>query len=364
MTSHVDQIRALLSEAAKLPDSLIKFDLLDEAVRLADLHRDVRLGIDARLPFIHVSRNLLRGDQMAVAFTWCLHQYDQRPDLFGGRNLHDEYAELIGQLANFDCVSRRQLDDMLDDLSARMTRDGLSLGPVWSMKREMAPDVGDRELSHEAMRQLHRLGWGKHLTTGNRFYHSLFVGDEDEALRIADAEWLIPGRSLPPTSKWYKALILLLKRGRLDELRRWQNRALGAVKIHDCYYWEYGAIVASLALNGRPAEALKLCGQCQRAIRDHTDPLTRLHFHLNMVVLFDRLHALGTETVLVRFNDLAPGRLPNGRYVVSQVRDWMHAQAEELTARFDKRNGTDYYTEQLRERADWQGYTQASEASP
>lgn len=363
MASHIEQVRVLLAEAAKLPDSLTKFDLLDEAVRLADLHRDVRLGVETRLPFIHVARNLLRGDRMAVAFTWCLHQYDRQPELFNGRNLHDEYAELIGQLANFDGVSRRQLDDMLDDLSARMTRNGESLGPVWSMKREMAPDVGDRELSHEAIRQLHRLGWGKYLTTGNRFYHALFVGDEDEALRIADTEWLIPGRALPGTSKWYKALILLLKTGRLDDLRRWQNRALASVKIHDCFYWEYGAVVASLALNGRLAEAVKLCGQCQRAVRDHTDPLTRLHFHLNMVVLFDRLHALGTETVLVRFNDLVPGRLPNGRYVVAQVRDWMHQQAAELAARFDTRNGTDYYAEQLRERAAWQQFAQPPEGS-
>jgi len=51
--------------------------------------------------------------------------------------------------------------------------------------------------------------------------------------------------------------------------------------------------VATLALGGRIADAVKLCGQCQRAVRDHADPLTRLHFHLNMVVLFDRLHALG-----------------------------------------------------------------------
>jgi hypothetical protein len=361
MASHVDQVRELIAEARKLPDSLTKFDLLDEAVRLADLHQDIRLGVDARLPFLHVARNLLRGDQMAVAFTWCLHQYDQQPELFAGRDLLDDYAELIGQLANFDSITRRQLDDMFDDLSARMTGEGRSLALVWAMKRELAPDVGDRDLSREAMRQLGRLGRDGQLSTANRFYHTLFVGDEDEAMRIADADWLTPGRSLPPSTKWYKCLILLLKRGRWDDLRRWQNRAIGAVRVHDTYYWEYGAVVASLALSGRVPEAVKLCGQCQRAIREFTDPLTRLHFHLNMVVLFDRLHALGTETVLVRFNDTAPGRRPNGRYVVAEVREWMRREATELAARFDRRNGTDYYAEQLRERTDWQRFARPPE---
>lgn len=356
MASHVDQVHALMAEAAKLPDSLTKFDLLDEAIRLADLHQDLRLGIDARLPFIQVARNLLRGDHMAVAFTWCLHQYDQRPDLFAGRDLYDDYAELIGQLANFDAVTRPQLDAMLDDLSARMTREGRSLAPVWSMKREMAPDLGDRELSHEAMRQLARLSHEWRLTPGNRFYHALFVGDEDEAMRVADTEWLVPGRPLPPTSKWYKSLVLLLKRGRLADLKRWQARALAAIRVGDTYYWEYGAVVATLALSGRFDDALKLCGQCQRAVRDHTDPLTQLHFHLNMVVLFDRLHAVGTDTVLVRFNEAVPGRRPNGRYVVAEVRDWMRRAATELAARFDRRNGTGYYAEQLRERTEWQSF--------
>jgi hypothetical protein len=361
MASHVDQVRALLAEAAKLPDGQTKLDLLDEAVRLADLHRDVPLGVAARLPFLHVARNLLRGDRMAIAFAWCLRQYDERPELFNGRNLFDEYAELIGQLANFDAVTRPQLDAMLADLSDRMTRAGLSLGLVWSMKREMAPDVGDRGLSREAMRQLHRLGWGPHLTTANRFYHALFVGDEDEAMRLADRDWLLPGRPLPASSKWFKALILLLKRGRHDELRRWQARATAATRVTDCCYWEYGAIVASLALSGRLADAARLCGQCQRAVREDTDPLTRLHFHLNMLVLFDRLHAIGTESVLVRFHGDVPGRLPSGRYIVSSVRDWMHAAAADLAARFDRRNGTDYYAEQLRDRADWQRYAQPPE---
>jgi len=358
MSSHVAQVGALLVEAGKLPDCPTKFDLLDEAIRVADLHQDVRLGIAARLPFLNVARNLLRGDQMAVAFLWCLHQYDQQPDLFAGRDLLDDYAELIGQLANFDCITRHQLDALLADLSDRTVREGRSLAPVWSMKREMAPDVGDRELSREAMRQLAKFGREWPLTPGNRFYHAHFVGDEDEALRIADAEWLAPGRAAPSRSVWYKALLLLLKRGRWDDLRRCQNRAVAGVTASEAYHWDHGAIVASLALSGRIADAVKLCGKCQRALREFADPLTRLHFHGYMVALFDRLHALSTESVLVRFTAAVPGRKPNGRYVVAEVRDWMWEQATDLAARFDARNGTDYYAEQLRERLDWQRFAQ------
>ena len=80
-----------------------------------------------------------------------------------------------------------------------------------------------------------------------------------------------------------------------------------------------------------------------------------------MVVLFDRLHDLGRERVLVRFGDGVPGRLPSGRYGVGEVRDWMRGEATALAARFDGRNGTDYYAEQLRERGDWQAWVIAEE---
>jgi len=50
MSSHVAQVGVLLVEAGKLPYCPTKFDLLDEAIRLADAHRDPRLGIDTPLP--------------------------------------------------------------------------------------------------------------------------------------------------------------------------------------------------------------------------------------------------------------------------------------------------------------------------
>ena len=43
------------------------------------------------------------------------------------------------------------------------------------------------------------------------------------------------------------------------------------------------------------------------------------------------------------------------------VRDWLRRHATELTARFDARNGNDYFTRQLAERADWQRFARPAE---
>ena len=140
MTSHDDQVRALLTEAMQMPTSLGKFEVIAEAVRLADLHNDVPLGVAARLPLLVVADSLLRDDAMAVAFTWWLHQYDTRPELFGGRNLFREYRTLIGRMANFDTVSRAQLKGTLADLTDRLTRAGQSPGHALYAKLVIGPN--------------------------------------------------------------------------------------------------------------------------------------------------------------------------------------------------------------------------------
>lgn len=364
MTSHEDQIRALLNEAARLPSSLGRYEVLEEAVRLADLHNDLELGVQARLPLVAVAGNLLRGDAMAVHFTWCLHQYDARPDLFAGRNLFWEYRTLIGRLANFDTVSRVQLEDMLADYTARLEREGQGPALALSAKLLLGPDLGDPAMSIAAMAELQRLRLTSVATAAERFQHEVFVGNDAEAMRIVEAELVAPtrmGRNAPFDMHWYDLFNLLWRQGRGAEVPKWLSRAEKQVNIRDCYYWPFGKVVVTLALVGRLDDAVKVCGQCQRAVREYTDPLTLLHFCLDMGVLFDRLHAVGREAVLVRFADgphAPPGVRPNGKYAVAEVRDWLHAQAKELAARFDRRNGTDYFAGLIRDRAELQKYAQ------
>jgi len=357
MTTHADQARALLAEAARMPTSAGKFEVIAEAVRLADLHRDVPLGVEARLPLIAVAGSLLRGDAMAVAFTWCLHQYDRRPELFAGWDPFAEYRTLIGRVVNFDTVTRRQVEEMVADLSNRLEREGRPPTLALYARLVLGPDLGDRALSADAMAEFHRRRLTGALHPADRFQHALFVGDDAAALRLAEEHVLTSGRNTFDMH-WYDVMGLLWRCGRAAEVPRWATRAEKQVRVKDCYYWPFGKVVAALALLGRIADAVKVCGQCQRAIREYTDPLTRLHFCLDMGVLFDRLHALGRQAVLVRFADGIPGGQPNGQYRVAEVRAWLAGQASELAARFDRRNGNDSFAGLIRDRADLQRFAQ------
>ena len=72
MADYIDTIRTLLAEADWLPMSPGRMALLEEAVRLADLHQDMDWGIETRRVLMIVSRNLIRGDILTAAFVWCL----------------------------------------------------------------------------------------------------------------------------------------------------------------------------------------------------------------------------------------------------------------------------------------------------
>ena len=130
MKDHTAAIRDLLDKAECLELSPTLLAILEEAVRLADLHQDVVLGIEARTSLMYVARNLLRGDILAAAFVWCLGQYDRRPDLFAGRNLLTEQRWVIGQLAFKEARELEGMEAQIQAVDAEIARiEGLFASP-------------------------------------------------------------------------------------------------------------------------------------------------------------------------------------------------------------------------------------------
>ena len=93
-------------------------------------------------------------------------------------------------------------------------------------------------------------------------------------------------------------------------------------------------------------------GECQRAIKEFTDPLTRLHFAMDATVLFDRLVSIGTEEVTLRLPESIPLPHDRQRYPVAALHEWLHIEATQLADLFDKRNGNSYFREQLAKRSE------------
>jgi len=353
-------IRKLLNQADQLPESAAKLALLEEAVGIADTHNNIDLGIEIRRQLMWVARNLLRGDILTVAFTWCLTHYDQEPDRFKGHDLFHEYEMVIGQLSNLPDISRSTMEEMLHDFGRRLQAAGQSPWRVHYTQRFIAPDWGDRDLARTASKAMHDLRpgarWSNHPDeVGKQIEIEVFLGNEDRALelgeRFLNGDW----RGMMSAGSFAPSLLLPLhKRQRHDEAARLYKRLQRSFHPERCYYWPYGEMIKWLTLAGDLPQAIKTYEQCQRAFQPFTDPLTRLHFALDAIVLFDRMVQTGPPIRAMRLSEIVPVPQDEGRYRVADLRDWLHREARELAARFDARNGNDYFQQQIHERIELQ----------
>jgi hypothetical protein len=352
MDDYVQQVRDLLQAAGRLPLCQSQLDLLEEAVQLADAHQDVPLGIQARYPLMYAARQLLRGDVLAVAFAWCLAQFDRNPAWFAGRDLHWEYCMVIGQMANLDTVTRQTLEDMLEDFGQRLHKDGRSESELLLTRLSIAPDLGDRELAVAAVRDLQRFPPAERGTLRDRFECAVFLGDDDEALALGQSCLRAERRhgDIDASVVCQGMLLPLLRRGRVDEALPLLDRCLGWFNPEVCYYWHFGDVLIALTLTGRLGRAVEVYERCQRAMTESTAPLTLLHFALDAGVLFERLAALGKERIGLRLPSNVPIASTRAGYAVTELRDWLRQEAAGLSLRFDRRNGNDYFAERIRER--------------
>ena len=342
-----------IEESRKLPLCALQLDLLQEAVSWADAHHRIDLGIAARWDLMVVARNLLRGDVLTVAFTWCLAQYDRDPKPFHGQDLIWFYQMVIGQLANLPDVPRRKLEEMLDDLGRRLQESGRSLAPVYVTRRSIAADLGDPDLARsddEALRRC-RSGEGEGTSTNLRdeMETAIFLDDEEKALRLGQ---ILTKRGRSHRSAELSAecasllLIPLWKRGRVAEAEQLEKICWRSFHPEQCYYWWHGELLKWLTLSDKLPRAVSAYEACQKAIHAYTDPLSRLHFALDAGVLFDRLRREGRRTLPLRLPEWLPVTASEGQYSVVALGDWLLQEAAELAERFDRRNGNNYFRKQ------------------
>lgn len=359
MSSHADQVRELLEQAGRLPPSATTLQLLQMAAGIADTHNDVELGLEARRPLMWVARNLMRGDILTTAFTWCLAQYERDPERCEAGDLLWEQSMVIGQLANLPDVSRATLEALLEHFRRRLEANGSSLRRLHETRYQIAPDLGDRTMAltaREALRRPRPIPFEYIDNPYDEITAVVFLGEDDRALHIADL--LLKGGLHGGQADMSAAdlLIPLMRHGRADDARRLLKRAMRGYHPQQVYYWPHGGVIMAQALLGDLKRAVKAYQECQRAVTPQSDPLTRLHFALDATVLFDRLIDVGRREIKLRLPDWLPVGHADRGYSVEALRAWLRQEATQLADRFDARNGSDHFRGLLQARSELQRF--------
>lgn len=347
-------VAELLDAADRMPSGAARLEVLDQAVRAADVHRDVPAGFVARRRLIDEAATGLRYDLYAAAFSWCLAAAGDDPARFPPAGLLGHYQHVIGKVVNFPEVTRAQYDDLFADVVRQFRAHGFSLRTAYLERRGVAIDFGDRAMAEEADRAWRlfprdALSVSREFETLRQVLHERFLGNDEAAVEVADEHFARRDRDAWCDAQIgsYALLPLLCVRRAADAAAHYR-RAARVTRSGSGYAWHLASQLEYLAVIGDvPAGLRALQAQLPVAL-GQPDPLSHYYFLRPAALLLDRLREAGPRAVRLSAACGIPWVTTTGDYEADVLRGWVRGTAAEIAARFDARNGNDFYSAWLR----------------
>jgi hypothetical protein len=352
MTELPADVATILAEARGLNDGPTKVDLLQEAVRLADHHRDVDAGFEARLRLMEAALICGSADVLLVAYTWCLSQAEREPERFSLYQMLWRYRWAIVYLPTFPEIPRAKIEYAIADMTRRYEKAGASLRPVHLLRWKVAMKLGDRKLAAEARRSWSRCrrDW---LTDDDQteqvtqIDYLLFRKRWAEAADAA-ATYLDPARRsqsyVDSVLSWMP--IPLFRLGRLDEAMAFHQRGYRLTTRNAALVTQAGRHVQFLALTHNFPRAIRLVERYLPYCVG-SDPEDQVEFYPCLATLIGVMRTTGKTAVRLRLTPACPGFRPDGRYELAELDRVYREQAAAVAARYDARDGNDFYARQL-----------------
>ncbi|HYO90375.1 MAG TPA: hypothetical protein VEQ40_02020 [Pyrinomonadaceae bacterium] len=347
------RVKELIDQAYYLDEGDERIATLEEAVRLADTTSDVNLQYDARDSFIEAAYFGGVPEKALVAYVWCLAQYDRAPEQFWEWKILWRYKWMINVICDFPQISREQIYEMLDDMERRFQQTGRGLRAVYKYRYRAERFFGNR---HEALRYYELAEQAKRddLTdctaceTDDRVSYRLYLGDDRLALKIAEP--LLDGtdkcRSVPQRT-YTRLLVPLLRMGQPEKAWQYYMRAYSMIASDRSMLEYLSGNFIFLALYDDLEGAAKLLETHFRWTQENTNPYDRFLFHRAAWFFLETARDAGRMVLALQMPRSFPLYDAVGSYPTDDLKDWFEARARELAAKFDARNGTDYFTAKL-----------------
>ncbi|MDX1948821.1 MAG: hypothetical protein SFU86_25765 [Pirellulaceae bacterium] len=354
MSDELSRIAELRRESWSLPACATKVSLLEEAVRIADLHGDLDQGYSLRQDLMEAATFSGRDDVLLVAFAWCLAQFDREPDRFDRWHLFWKYKWVVGNAPNFPTISRAQIESLLDDMQRRFQQAGFSLHCVHQKRRDVMcslRDLAAANQSHELFIRARRDALSDcaacvECNTGEYFE---LLEDWEAAwssyAKIAEGTLRCHVEPLRSTSHALLPLLRLNQREKAIELQKKVARLLSKSEDPTRRAAEH---VTFLAVIGETARAKRIFERYLPGVLASVAPLDRLHMYAAGVLLLDRLAAKG-PAVKMQLPAALPPADEQGRREIAPLRAWLESEAEQIARQFDARNGNEGHLRELRE---------------
>lgn len=349
-----DKVKELLRRALDLPDGDEKIMMLEDAVRLADTTGDVKLQYEAREDYMEAAYFGGVPEKSLVAYAWCLAQYDRTPDWFWEWKILWRYKWIVNVICDFPQIPKAQIYEMLDDMERRFRASGHGLRAVYRYRYRTEKFFGNREKAisfYHTAEQARKddLSDCHACETDERVSFNLYTGNDERALR--EAESLLSGREKcrsVPQRTYAKLLIPLLRMGRADEAWKYHMRGYQMIASQRSMLDYLCEHLLFLALYGDLKGAARLLEKHFHWTLENTNVFERFMFYRAAWFFLERTEEAGRTVLELRMPRAFPLYNRCGYfYDTPELKEWFAAGARAIAVKFDARNGTPFFTEQL-----------------
>ena len=349
-----EETQDLLDRAYDMDDSPAKVAVLEEALRELDAGGDMETAYDTRMDIVEAATFCGLYDNALVAFTWCLAAYDRDPETYDVHDLLWRYKWIAGQLPGFVEVSRAQIAQMQDDMQRRYEQLGFGLRPVEMQRCENAMimgDVAEAQRAHGRWRELPRdeLADCTACEADQHMDYLIFASQDEQA--ITEFEKLIDsglgGTSVPQRS-YGKILRSYMTLHREEDADRICETGYRLSSTNRMFLWQLSEFLLYHVRQRDFAAAQRLLEKHVSWALTTADAQVRLQFYRAAACMFELLANQG-PTCKLRLPSEFPQYQSAGIYQTGDLYDWFTQQADEITAKFNERNGNPYYTQLMQE---------------
>ncbi|HUB27025.1 MAG TPA: hypothetical protein VL992_16490, partial [Tepidisphaeraceae bacterium] len=321
--------------------------MLEEAARIADLHADISLGIEARIKLIKAS-NWSGNHELAIAaFTWCVAQLDRDEQLRQRweRKLLWYFKWIVQSLSEYSQVSREQIEKSFDEMSDRFLRIGFGAGAIFKCKAYTSIRLGDMQAFYEA-----RQRWLESprdsisdcpaCQTDSAVEFELHIGEIEKAIAIAEP--IIQGHQKCteiPCLTFGRLLLPLLKLGSSDLAERLHRSVIQQTLSSRDFLCVAGDHCAYLSMVGEFTKSIQVFEIGISWVMTARRTWDRMCFLGNAAILFERLAKQGEGTIQLRIPKDAPFYAGDDNYKPSAVANHLEQMRAELAGELNRRNG-------------------------
>lgn len=344
-----EELWRLLDEAYDLPYGAAQIALVEQIIQHADAGGNDELRFAARI--LGTSAYTYGGEpaKAFVTFSWALGEYDRDP---GSRTRNDErlllwhFKYMINALPKFPEVPLGRTYAVADDMERRYRAGGHSLHAVYRQRWGIARHLGDAAAADEWFEKWSAAPRDDNsdcvgCDPGSKVSHLVARGRDEEAVALAEP---ILTRQLTcseqPQSILTELLLPFLRTGRLPEAADAHRRAYRILRSNLADLASIADHILFCACTGNEPRGLEIVERHLGWLDRAPSPWAAMRFAAAAARVLDGLATGGHAELTV--HRPASGPRPEADVPIQELATQLAAEARELGARFDERNGTSH----------------------